>query len=902
MSAMTNPLAVKRNLRRLRRLGKRAARAVMFDRHARWRTHPIRIGTVLYESFAGNGMLCNPEAIFRHLLDDPAFADLDHTWVLSDLKLYRATIAEFKGYPNVHFVRYRSNDYFRALATSEFLVNNATFPPEFGKRHGQVYLNTWHGTPLKKMGYDMPSGALEAANTLRNFVNADFLLSANPFMTETMYESAYKLNNVYRGTIIEEGYPRIDRQRLTPDKFITMRTRLENAGLELRGRDLVLYAPTWKGDSFSSPEDDIDALVAAVDDLQSRLGERSVVLLKTHQVVHAFAGSRPQLKRILVPNDIPTNEVLGVTTALVTDYSSIFFDFLATGRPIVFYTPDMTDYSGTRGVYIPASEWPGPVCTTMQDVAARLGDLTGTAPTGTDLTGTDTVGTESAAWPTYAAWRERFTCLEDGDVTRRVVDIVFRGRRRGYRLRQVKTDARPKALLYIGGMRSNGITASAINLLNAIDHSRVDVSVVYAYTRKREQRMNVEKIHPAVRQFPRVGGMNGTKADHIRRELAERRSAPDREDPFAGHSMWGDEWVRCFGDTVFDDVIDFSGYSPFWAALLANSPPARRSIWLHNAMAAEVHREVGGVQRMKRSLPAVFALYPTFDNLVSVSPSLNVLNRSELAAYAPQERFVAIRNLINADQVLRMAQEDLRVLDGHPLNPDVVVPGAVVPGAVGSAASDPGTVDPSAVDISAVDTSAVDTSADDVLIPEWVEPLRKREGTTWFVTVGRLSPEKNQARLIRAFAMVHAERPDARLLIVGRGPLRDQLQSQIDAHGLTDVAILTGAYPNPFAIMAASDCFVLSSSYEGQPMVLLEAAVLGLPIVSVNFSSVHDALPNDSIHIVDQNDEALADGMLAFLRHEIAPSSIDAAAYTQEVLSEFHRIVAPSDAGRSIHT
>jgi glycosyltransferase involved in cell wall biosynthesis len=183
-----------------------------------------------------------------------------------------------------------------------------------------------------------------------------------------------------------------------------------------------------------------------------------------------------------------------------------------------------------------------------------------------------------------------------------------------------------------------------------------------------------------------------------------------------------------------------------------------------------------------------------------------------------------------------------------------------------------------------------------------VEPLRKREGTTWFVTVGRLSPEKNQARLIRAFAMVHAERPDARLLIVGRGPLRDQLQSQIDAHGLTDVAILTGAYPNPFAIMAASDCFVLSSSYEGQPMVLLEAAVLGLPIVSVNFSSVHDALPNDSIHIVEQTDEALADGMRAFLRHEIAPSSIDAAVYTQEVLNEFHRIVAPSGAGRSVHT
>jgi CDP-glycerol glycerophosphotransferase len=824
--------------RRLRRWPRRLARALQFDHHAYWRARPLRLGTVMYESFSGNGMLCNPEAIFRHLLRRPEFASFEHIWVLSEPRRYRDTIDEFRNVHNVRFVRYRSPAYFRALATSEYLINNATFPSEFSKRPGQVYVNTWHGTPLKRMGYHMPAGAHDSANTLRNFVAADFLLAANPFMAEQMYESAYKLSNAFRGLIIEEGYPRIDRQRLQSDQFIAVRARLERAGVPLRGRDVVLYAPTWKGESFARPEDDIDALVAAVRELQARLGDDRIVLLKTHQIVHSFASSKPALAPILVPNDIPTNEVLGITTALVTDYSSIFFDYLATGRPIAFYTPDMADYSDTRGVYFPASDWPGPVCTTMAEVGQQLDQLLGAE--------------QPAPSETYLRWQARFAAREDGDVTRRVVDVVFHGRRRGYQVRPARADARPRVLFYLGGMRSNGITTSALNLLSAIDHDRFDVSVVYARSNKRQQRSNQNKIHPAVRQFPRLGGMNGNKLAHVKRELAERNGRTDlhRADR-SQTSLWDEEWVRCFGDLQFDEVIDFSGYSPFWATLLLHSPPATRSIWLHNDMAAEVHREVGGTRAMSRSLPAVFALYREFDRLVSVSPRLNALNRRKLAGYAPADRFVAVSNVIDAQRVLTGALADIRELDGYP----------------------------------------VDENTGGVLVPDWVEQVRNRNGTTWFVTVARLSPEKNQERLIRAFATVYADRADVRLLIVGQGYSRAALQKTIDALGLSDAVFLTGSFPNPFAIMAAADCFVLSSNYEGQPMVLLEAAVLGLPIVSVDFASVHDALPGESIHVVPQTDRALAEGMRAFLRGDVLPSSLDVTAYTRKVLSDFERLM-----------
>lgn len=120
-------------LPRLRQVPARAKRFVQSQIHAHWRTGPIAAGTVLYESFSGNGMLCNPEAIFRELLATPDLAQLKHIWVLSDLRRYRTTITEFAEAPNVTFVRYGSPAYHRALATSQYLVNNATFPPQFSK-------------------------------------------------------------------------------------------------------------------------------------------------------------------------------------------------------------------------------------------------------------------------------------------------------------------------------------------------------------------------------------------------------------------------------------------------------------------------------------------------------------------------------------------------------------------------------------------------------------------------------------------------------------------------------------------------------------------------------------------------------------------------------------------------
>jgi CDP-glycerol glycerophosphotransferase len=827
-------------------------------------------GQVFYESFSGNGMLDHPEAIFQELLAAPDMQHLTHVWALTDLERYAGTVDRYRGDPRVHFVVYGSASYFEALARSEYLVNNATFPPQFGKRDGQVYVNTWHGTPMKQMGYDVPGGGPATRNVIRNFLSADFLVSSSEFMTRQMYETAYKLRGIYRGQVIQEGSPRVDRQFLNATECADLRRQLVSRGVELNsGEQIVLYAPTWKG-SFYSPVNDVKQLLYRVRSLNQCIDtSRYRVLLKVHQRVFDFAVGEPELRNLLIPNDIPTNSMLAVTDVLVTDYSSIFFDMLATGRPMLFFMPDEAHYADTRGLYVPTSAWPGPVSHTLEELADHLTSIgTGAA--------NDPLVTHAKA---YSASRAEYCPKEDGSATRRVVNVVFRGRADGYDVRDM-SDGRTSILIYLGGMLNNGITTSGLNLLNNIDHNRFDVSVCYNYRKRKYLERNETLVNPRVRLLPRVGGINGSKVFRFGRQAMLTRGA------HAGSALqrriqarlFHDEWVRCFGMSRFDHIVDFSGYGPFWDYVLLRGEAKTHSIWLHNDLLADSQREVKGRKPLERGLRSVFSTYHLFDNLVSVSPALAEINREKLSEYASADRFVSAVNTIDHATILRRAY-------GATLD-DASVPAdgrREVTVDVGNLAA--------AIDVLAKHY-ALDVIRDEVHRQRTVASLvPAAPGLATFVTAGRLSPEKNHARLIRAFDQVHREFPATHLLIMGGGPLAKELKALVVELGLVTAVTLTGSQANPYAVMANADCFVLSSDYEGQPMVLLEAMVLGMPIVSTNFASVRGALPEGQGLVVDRSDDALAEGMEAYLRGDVPVRAFDYVEYNRDAMEQFYAAI-----------
>ncbi|MDN5794468.1 MAG: CDP-glycerol glycerophosphotransferase family protein [Intrasporangium sp.] len=798
-----------------------------------WRAHlrrlPIDRDLVVYEAFAGSGMLCNPEALFRVILDDPDQAHRHHIWVLRDLERHADLLAEFRGNQRVRFVERGTLAYHRALATAGLLFNNATFPPGFSKRPGQIYVNTWHGTPLKRMGYDEAQGALGAYNVLRNFMMADFLLSTSPFMSEVMYEGAYRLANVAPGLLVEEGYPRTDVQFAGTSRAQAVE-RLRRSGVQVSKDDVVvLYAPTWRGESFHTARDDAAQMARLVDELQARLPANHRVLLKVHQQVAEPATREARLVGRLVGNEVPTNHALAATDLLVTDYSSIFFDFLSTRRPILFYAPDLEDYGAYRGWYVSPDDLPGPVVDSVDDLA-KLVRASGSGSAEDPLVTHG--GRREAARTRFAPW-------DDGAATQRVLDIVLREPAQQRRVRPTRRDGRPTLLIYLGGMKSNGITTSGLNLLRNLDHDRFDVSVVHNQSQDPERRSNFTHIDERVRQFVRSGGFNAGKRNVLRKRrllsgAAERLGSRERA---VLMELLLDDWRRTVGTAHFDHVIDFSGYSPLWSFMIGVAPAGTRSIWLHNDLAADQQREVEGRNPHRRNLAGVFTSYRGFDHLVSVSHALRDINAEKLSRWGRPEQFTWARNTIDADRMLRGAAE--------------VPPAGLVP---------------------------------------------QTDGTI-FVTVGRLSPEKNHQRLIKAFALVHAQHPDARLVLIGDGPLRDDITGLVARLGLTGAVTLTGLQPNPWAIMARCGAFVLSSDYEGQPMVILEARMLGLPVVSTEFDSVRGSLPAGVGRIVRRDVADLAEGMRAVLRGDVPHPPFDPTDYNRKAIDEFLQAIGASRAG-----
>ena len=839
-------------------------------RYARWREHALVPDTVLYESFYGNGMLDNPEAIFRYLHAAPDLAHLRHIWVLDQIDDHPEVTAEFEHDEQVRFVEINSPEYLEALATSTYLVNNSTFPQLFAKRPGQVYLNTWHGVPVKHMGYDLPDGGIVSRNTTRNFLSADYLLSANPYMTRTMYRDGYRLQGIFRGAVIEEGSPRIDRQLQAEKDPAPVVRRLEERGVRVGDRRVVLFAPTWRGDVFQDPQANGAQLLSVVRQLQEALDPaRYVVLLKVHQAVYRAVRDRVGTVDFLVPNDIPTNLVLAVSDLLVTDYSSIFFDFLASGRPMVHYVPDLDEYVDDRGLYLSAAELPGPTCGTIPELVTLVREgLEAPVPV-----------------PRTQQASEVYCAKEDGAATERIVDLVFRrADETGYVVHRDFAGDRETVLVYLGGMKSMGITTSAINLLHNIDHDRFDVTAYWVYSRGPDRLKNARLVDPRARVLPRAPYFNGSPR-RVRAEQ-ERMLTKGLEATLSPEHrrFWTDEWRRMFGDTTFDHLVDFSGYGCFTPFLFAAAPARTRSIWLHNDMMSDMQRETVGEKHLEDRLQAVFSTYRHFDYLVSVSPTLNEVNREKLADYARPEQFRYAHNTIDGDRVLAMGSTTAEQARAKAAG-DLLV---VEPRRDGF--FDTGNV------ASAVASLLAHFPAEDVM-----REVRSRQrlyqgahagpGTVTFVTVGRLSPEKNHARLIKAFAAVHEEHPEIRLVIVGGGKLEREIASLLLSLGIESYVTLAGQVDNPFALMATADCFVLSSDYEGQPMVILEARTLGLPIVTTAFSSVGDSVPADAGIVVPQTVKGVANGLRRFLAGDVPASALDGDDYNRRAVEEFYAAI-----------
>ena len=299
---------------------------------------------ILLESRSGKALESNILSLLKELCQEPYCG---FTLVLS---VHRDSENEIKeklqknSIQGVHFVRTGSVAYYRALSRAGYLVNDTSFPGRFIKKEGQIYLNTWHGTPLKKMGRDNRPEMVTMGNVQRNLLDSDYLVFPNQFMEEKM-SGAYMLDSLYRGTILREGYPRNDIFRQPANLHLK-----EQVGLQ--DKKLLAYLPTFRG-NFNALDDQgyMQTLSQNLSLWDSQLNEDEILLIKLHPFLHGLEDFSGYHHILPFPASWDTYEGLSVCDTLITDYSSVFYDYANSGKKIILFAYDRKEYESSRGMY-----------------------------------------------------------------------------------------------------------------------------------------------------------------------------------------------------------------------------------------------------------------------------------------------------------------------------------------------------------------------------------------------------------------------------------------------------------------------------------------------------------------------------------------------------------------------
>lgn len=350
----------------------------------RYATRPGGVeNAVFFESFYGRSASCNPLAIDRELARRAP--GVTRYWSVVDLSVPvpDGAVAVVEGSP----------EWWRARGQARLLVVNDWLRRRFARRTGQVVLQTWHGTPLKRLALHRPGfDPRRMAAVVKESRRWNVLLAQNPYAARILSKAYAFLTR----PIWVEGYPR-------NDVLVTGDGAATRAALGIdAGERVLLYAPTWR--------DDRTEMVDFVDPVALAADTDSVVLVRGHSRT-LQPGKDAAGPRVIDVTGFPdTSLLLLAADALITDYSSVMFDFSVTGKPMYFLVPDLEHYRGKlRGFYFDlAAHAPGPVVTSQGELVAAVRD-----------------GDPREHAQAYETWRVRFNPRDDGHAAERVVSRII---------------------------------------------------------------------------------------------------------------------------------------------------------------------------------------------------------------------------------------------------------------------------------------------------------------------------------------------------------------------------------------------------------------------------------------------------------------------------------------------
>ena len=348
---------IKRTMKKARKIFSRNNR-VKYSYAYHYKHSEIIENTVLFESFHGTTISDSPFYMMGELAK--THPEMKIYVTTQNYDTHKELLDKYQ--INASLVKLNTKEYAKILATCQYLVNNVSFPPYFIRRNGQKYINTWHGTPLKTLGKNMVEGIEDMSNMQRNFLHSTDLLFPNDFTMVHMMED-YNLFQPFTGRAVLCGYPR---NTIFMNTQEAMKIREQ---FDLVGKEVFAYMPTWRGGQSSGAVNETyeKQLKDILNKIDNVLNDNQVFYVNLHSLVKDSIDISGYKHILSFPN-IDNYEFLNCVDILISDYSSVFFDYSITKKPIVLFMYDYEEYMSNRGTYFDVRTLPFEKIYTIEDM------------------------------------------------------------------------------------------------------------------------------------------------------------------------------------------------------------------------------------------------------------------------------------------------------------------------------------------------------------------------------------------------------------------------------------------------------------------------------------------------------------------------------------------------------
>ncbi|EGQ3908401.1 CDP-glycerol:glycerophosphate glycerophosphotransferase [Staphylococcus pseudintermedius] len=366
----------------------------------------VNAKTVVFESFGGKNYSDSPKYIYEYMKDH--YPELNYRWVFTNPETNRVPGEALK-------VKKNSAAYYQAYSEAKVWVSNARLPLFLNKKENQTYIQTWHGTPLKRLANDMKVVRMPGTTTSlykRNFHKEtsrwDYLISPNRYSSE-IFRTAFWMP---AEKTLEIGYPRNDILVNRADDVALQAEIREELNIQ-EGKKIIMYAPTWRDDEFVKKGSYTFKLKIDLARLQETIGDDYVVLLRMHYLIaNALDLKGFEDFAIDVSNYNDISRLYLISDCLITDYSSVMFDYGILKRPQLFFPYDIEKYATElRGFYIDYhNDLPGPIYTDPDALIEGLKNIELIRETYQDQ---------------IEAFHQRFCSMENGRAAQYIGDMIY---------------------------------------------------------------------------------------------------------------------------------------------------------------------------------------------------------------------------------------------------------------------------------------------------------------------------------------------------------------------------------------------------------------------------------------------------------------------------------------------